>query len=223
MKPLIIYGTGKTAQVLVSYLPATLKTKIAAFTLESEFLHEAEFMNRPVVPFEDLLERYPPSQFDILLAVGYHDMNRQRERLFTACKALGYTLAGYIHPSVTYFDENQLGEGTVILDHVSIQPGASVGDGSFVWSNSVIAHGAQVRSHCWIAAGSTIAGEALIGDYCFLGVNSTVGHHAKLGSGTFVGANTLVTKNTHKDSVIISAEGNRIRLDSRRFMQFSKI
>ncbi|MFT6689665.1 MAG: acetyltransferase-like isoleucine patch superfamily enzyme [Colwellia sp.] len=118
-----------------------------------------------------------------MIAVGYHQMNTQRQRIYNECKAKGYKLATYIHPSVTYFDSNKVGDGCVILDHVTIQPGASVGDNTFLWSNSLVAH-------CWVAAGATLAGNTFIKDNCFLGVNTTVGHNVTLGESTFVGANT---------------------------------
>jgi sugar O-acyltransferase (sialic acid O-acetyltransferase NeuD family) len=194
-----------------------------AFTLELDFKQSEAFLERPLVEFESLNESYPPSEYQIIIAVGYHDMNQQRQRIYEQCKDKGYTIASYVHPSVTYFDSEQIGEGSIILDHVTLQPGASVGFNSFIWSNSVVAHGSKVQSHCWIAAGSVVGGDVTIGSHCFLGVNATIGHNVELGNGTFVGANTLVSKNTDDNSTVISAEGEKIRLNSQQFMTFAKL
>jgi len=221
-KPIVIYGIGKTANILAHYLLSS-GLRVSAFTIEGEFCTESHFKEKPVVNFNDLANLYPPDEFDVMIAIGYQDMNQQRERIFNECKAKGYYLAPYIHPSVTYFSEEQVSEGTIILDHVTIQPAASIGKNTYVWSNSVIAHGSQVMDNCWVAAGSIIAGDAVIGNNTFLGVNSTIGHNTHLGKHTFVGANTLVAKNTADNTAIISAEGEKLRLNSIQFIKFSKL
>jgi sugar O-acyltransferase (sialic acid O-acetyltransferase NeuD family) len=221
-RPLLIYGAGKTASILASYINAS-GGSVAAFTVESVYINTDEFSGRPLIDFECIAEHYPPNAFEIIIAVGYHEMNKQRQRIFNLCKTKGYRLASYVHPSVTYFNSDQISEGCVLFDHVTIQPGAHIGKNSFVWSNSVIAHDSKVESHCWIAAGSIIAGDVIVSENCFLGVNSTIGHNVILGAETFVGANTLVSKNTDKNTTIISAGGEKIRLNSQQFLKFANL
>jgi sugar O-acyltransferase (sialic acid O-acetyltransferase NeuD family) len=220
-RPLLIYGTGKTATVLANYIEAS-GGSVVAFTTEAGYIDTDVFFGRPLIDFEIVAERFPSNEYEIIIAVGYHEMNRQRQRIFNECKAKGYRLATYVHPSVTYFNKNQISEGCVLLDHVTIQPGAHIGGNSFVWSNSVIAHDCKIESHCWIAAGTVVAGDAIVGENCFLGVNCTIAHNVVLGAETFVGANTLVSKNTDKNTTIISAAGEKIRLSSQQFIKFAK-
>lgn len=222
-KPLVIYGTGKIASVVADYIQADDEYEICAFVVQSEFMTSDQFKHKPVVHYDQLVTLYPPSDFSILVAVGYHNMNSERETLFNEIKSMGYDMAKYVHPSVVCLDESQIAPGCIIFDHVSVQPGAKIAENTYVWSNCVIAHGSEIKPHCWIAAGCVVAGDAVISHNCFLGVNSTVGHNVVLGQATFVGANTLVSKHTDDDTTIISAEGEKVRLDSRRFMKFAKL
>ncbi|WP_286233227.1 acetyltransferase [Thalassotalea sediminis] len=222
-KDIVIYGTGKTASVLSSYINATSSLQIAAYTVEREFLVESSFLGKPVVALDEFQRQFPASDYEVIIAAGYHKMNDFRTELFEQLKAQGYNFARYIHPSVTLFDDTEIGQGCVILDNVSIQPGAKISDNTFVWSNAVIAHGSKIGKHNWITAGTVVAGDAVVGNKCFLGVNSTVGHNVILEDYTFVGANTLVAKNSKVGDVIISKDGECIRLNSHQFMKFSKI
>jgi sugar O-acyltransferase (sialic acid O-acetyltransferase NeuD family) len=180
-------------------------------------------LGKPLIDFNSISTNYPSSHYEILIAVGYHEMNQQRQRIFKECKQIGYRVASYIHSSVTYFSSEQIGEGVILLDHVCIQPEAHIGENSFIWSNTVIAHGSEVKPHCWIAAGTVVAGDATIGENCFLGVHCTIGHNVNIGNATFVGANTLVAKDTEAESTIISAVGEKVRLNSQQFMKFANV
>lgn len=221
-KPLIIFGIGKTATVVAEYL-ITSGFNIAAYTVEQQFIISQQFKNKPIVDFDKLALLYPAAEFDIIIALGYQDMNQQRERIFNECKLKGYKIASYLHPSVTYFNKNQIGEGSIILDNVTIQPDAAIGNNSYIWSGAVIAHGSKVMDNCWLAAGCIVAGDVTIKNNAFLGVNCTIGHNVTLGESTFVGASTLVAKDTNSDTAIISAEGEKIRLNSHQFVKFAKI
>lgn len=221
-KPVVIYGVGKTSSVLTEYLRLS-KFTIAAYTVEQQFIVSPKFKNKPVVDFDELTLRYPNAEFDLMIAIGYQDMNQQRERIYNECKLKGYKVASYIHPSAVHIDKSQIGEGTIIFDNVSIQPGAVIGNNTYIWSGAIIAHGSQVMDNCWIAAACVIAGDATINNNSFLGVNCTIGHNVILGESTFVGANTLVAKDTSADTAIISAEGEKLRLNSHQFVKFAKV
>ncbi|XSZ47743.1 hypothetical protein ACP8HZ_05610 [Francisella noatunensis] len=72
-------------------------------------------------------------------------------------------------------------------------------------------------------SGVVVSGDAIIKSKCFLGVNATIGNNTVIESESFVGANTLVTKNTAPKDVFISREGEKFRLDSQRFLQFTGV
>ena len=109
------------------------------------------------------------------------------------------------------------------MDHVSVHPYVKIGNNNFFWSNSVVAHHSSIENNCWVASGVTISGVTTIKSNAFLGVNATIGHQIIIERENFIGANTLISKNTKEKEVFVSRDGEKYRLDSERFLQFTGV
>ena len=114
-----------------------------------------------------------------------------------------------------------MGEGCVVLDHASIEPGVRLGDNVALWSGVVVGHHAAVGDHCWLAAGATVGGGAQIGSGCFLGLNATIVHEIQLGERCLIGGHAWVGKSAAAGSVLIAQEATLFRLDVDRFLKLS--
>tara|TARA_X000000950_G_C13742520_1_gene589172 strand:- start:305 stop:967 length:663 start_codon:yes stop_codon:yes gene_type:complete len=218
---LIIYGNGRIARIIYQYVKNQFE--VVSFTVQDDLLSQATLEGLPIRPFENIEHELTPADHAMLIAVGYVQMNGIRRQKYEEAKAKGYTLANYVHPSVHRHDDVSIGEGNMILDQVSIQPGARLGNNNFIWSNVVIAHGCTIEDDCWVTSGVTIAGDTTIKSGGFLGVNSTIGHNLTLGEQNFIGANALVTKSTGPNEAYIAPGAEKIRLDSHRFLKFSEV
>ena len=104
-KPLIIFGTGKIAEVVSYYALQECGFTIAAYTVDSVHKRGDTFLNKPVVDFEQVSVLYPPRQYDMFVAVGYHDINQLRADKYAAALALGYQLVSIVSPK-TALPEN---------------------------------------------------------------------------------------------------------------------
>ncbi len=51
------------------------------------------------MPFERVSELYPATDHDMIIAIGYHDLNRVRRARYTEAKAKGYRMA-FLYQSV---------------------------------------------------------------------------------------------------------------------------
>jgi sugar O-acyltransferase (sialic acid O-acetyltransferase NeuD family) len=218
---LIIYGNGRIARIIYQYVKN--QYDVACFTVEKDYLVDLTMEGFPVLPFEGIEQAYSPHENNMLVAVGYVQMNRVRQKKALEAKDKGYKLINYVHPTVHLHDDLVMGENNVILDQVSVQPGVSIGNNNFIWSNAVVAHGCTVEDNCWITSGTTIAGDSTIKSGSFLGVNSTIGHNLVIGTHNFIGANSLIVRSTASDAVYISRESEKHRLDSYRFLQFTGV
>ena len=219
--PIVLYGNGKIAEVVFNYIAQD--REVVAFTVSAKLRSGETFCGLPIVDYENLSKHYPPCSHQLIIAVGYAEMNDLRQRRYAQGAEMGYGFANYIHPNAVVNQSCKIGAGNIILDGVSIQPNAVIGDNNFVWSNSVIAHGCVVGNNCWITSGVTIAGDSTIGSNSFLGVNCTIGHNLDVGAYTLVGAHSLVVRSTQAGSVALAPSAETHRLDSQRFVKFSKI
>jgi sugar O-acyltransferase (sialic acid O-acetyltransferase NeuD family) len=217
----VIYGNGAMARVLFSY--ARHSMEIAGFTVDDAFCESDRFCGLPLVPFSDVETSFDPARYDMLLAVGFIDMNLVRERKFQEAAGRGYRFSQYVHPSVMLHDNVTICENTIILDHVSIHPGCRIGRSTFISSNVNIGHDCEIGDGNWINSGVAIAGGCRVGKCCVFGVNASVAHAIQIGARNFVAANTLINRATQDDEVHLSSAGALFRLRSQPFLTFSRM
>jgi sugar O-acyltransferase (sialic acid O-acetyltransferase NeuD family) len=216
----IIFGNGSMAKVLFSY--ARHSHDIAGFTVDSSCIQgdSTTFLGKPLVPFETVQTVFKPSEHNLLIAVGFLEMNMLREKKYIEAKQKGYTFTSYVHNSLIMHDDVTIGENCIILEYVSIHPGSQIGKNTFISSNVGIGHDCSVGPANWINSGVSIAGGCAIGPGCFFGVNASVGHDVQVGAYNFVAANTLLVKKTEDHAVYLSESGTQFPLKSRAFLKF---
>lgn len=223
MSKIVIFGAGKIADEAYFYLTNDSPHEVVAFTVDREHLHTTEKRGLPVVAFEDVAGVYPPADFKMFVAVGYQDLNKFRARKYDETKAKGYELISYISSRASNFGEVKVGDNCFVLEFVTIQPCASVGNNVFLWSGNHVGHHATVGDHCYIAGNVVISGSTRVEPYCFIGVSATLGHEIVVGANSFIGAGSLITKNVEPESVYITPETPKFRLDSPSFLRLTKM
>lgn len=222
MKKLLIYGNGAMARVLYSYARRT--REVCGFTVDDQcMVSQDRFCGLDLVRFSLVEMTFDPADCEMIIAVGFIEMNDLRARKYEEAKAKGYSFSSYVHPSMLLHDGVSIEENCIILDHVSIHPGCSVGRGVFITSNVNLGHDCAIGANSWICSGVAIAGGCTVGEGCFFGVNSSLGHGVKLGAQTFVAANTFIARDTRANEVYLSEPGQLFRLKSKAFLKFCRL
>ena len=206
MKDLLVFGTRQIAEVCAFYFEHDSDYRVAAFTVDGAFQDRDELMGRPVVPFEEVAERFPPDRHDLFVAVGYGRMNQVRAEKVAAAKAAGYALATYVSSRATVWPGLQIGDNSFVMEANVIQPFASIGSDTILWSGNHIGHHARIGDHCFLASHVVVSGNVQIGDHCFIGVNATLRDGISVAPRCLIGAGALVLKDTRPDEVY-AAEG----------------
>lgn len=218
---LIIYGNGRMATMVAEY--ARTAFDVIAFTVDRHLIHENRLCELPLVPFDEVVALYPPSEYLMLTAVGFVGMNRIREDRYLAAKQMGYRFANYIDPSVRWHSSNSIGENNIILDHTSIHPFTRIGNSNFFSSNINIGHDCVIEDNCWFNAGVSLGGGTRVGSYSVFSINSSASHQIHVAPKTFVGANTFLNKSSDEGGVYLSEAGQKFRLGSEAFLKFFKV
>ncbi|MES2025037.1 MAG: acetyltransferase [Pseudomonadota bacterium] len=219
----IIYGNGSMAKVLYSY--ARHSMDICGFTVDDICIAEGtdSFLGLPLVPFSQVENKWDTSSHNMILAIGYIDLNALREQKYIEAQEKGFSFTRFIHPSVIQHDGVTIGENCILLDHVSVHPGCQIDVGTFISSNVNIGHDCIIENHNWINSGVAIAGGCTIGAGSFFGVNASVGHGVKVGVRNFIAANTLINRSTEDEQVYLSEPGLLFKLKSKAFLKFSQL
>lgn len=222
MKPVVLFGAGKIAEVILHFFRHASERTVVACTIDRSYVSSPEWQGLPVVPFEDLVLEYPPAEYDLFIALGYQDMNTLRAGKCAAARALGYTLASYIHPQSGLPSDCVHGDNCFVMHHTMVHPCVNLGNNVFVWSGVMIGHHSVIGDDCWLTSCANISGVVTVGAGCFFAVNATVGHSVRLGASCFIGANALVTQCTGDEQVFVVESTKPFRLNSRQFLRMSR-
>ncbi len=218
---LVIYGNGNMAKMLYHFVRQI--HPVVGFCVDQACITDTELEGLPVFPFEEIEAICPPISHEMLIAVGFGDMNEIRARKYREAKEKGYRLASYVHPTASIASNVAVGENAIILECVSIHPFSVLGNNVFISSNSNLGHGCVIGDHCWINAGVSLGGDTVLGEQCFMGINASASHELSLGAKTFVGANTFLANSTEAGDVYLPQEAQKFRMKSDRFMKMMSV
>lgn len=197
MADVVIFGAKDFASLAHAYLRHDSPHNVVAFTVHREYLPaSAEFEGLPVVPFEELAQRFPPDRVHAFAPMSHRRMNRARAEIYAALKALGYTLISYVSSRASVFPNAIVGDNCFILEDNTIQPLVTIGSNVVLWSGNHIGHHSIIHDHVFFTSHVVLSGHCVVNPYCFLGVNSTIKDQITLGEGTLVGMGAIIAKNT---------------------------
>jgi sugar O-acyltransferase (sialic acid O-acetyltransferase NeuD family) len=204
MADLIIFGAGDIARLAHRYFERDSPHTVVAFTVDREFRSADEFGGLPLVDFDSVAERFPPSRFSMFVAVSYARMNRVRAEKYFRAKELGYTLPSYVSSRCSYLTDTPVGENCFVLEDNTVQPFVRIGNNVTLWSGNHIGHDSVIDDHCFVTSHVVVSGNVKVGPYCFLGVNATLRNSIVVAPETLVGAGAAIMKNTQPKGVYLA-------------------
>lgn len=199
-KQAVIFGTASFAEIVYFYLTQDSAYEVVAFTVSANRMEHSQFLGKPIAPFEQLEQYYPPSDYELYIAIGYSDLNRVRERYYHAAKQKGYRLLSYISSHATVWTD-QIGEHCFILEDNTIQPFTNIGNNIVCWSGNHIGHHSKIGDHCFFSSHVVVSGHCWIKENCFFGVNATLRDGITVERDNVIGAGALIMKNTEAGQV----------------------
>lgn len=204
-KDLVIFGTGEIGQLAKFYFQHDSNFNVVAFAADDAFIKEPTFEGLPVVPVSELMKRYPPSKYQVHVALSYNKLNQIRKDKYLLLKGMGYELPSYVCSKSVYWPDLQIGDNCFILENQTIQPTVKIGNNVMIWSGNHLGHGCEIKDHAYLSSHICISGHTVIGEQCFIGVNSTFKDFIKVGDRVFVTMGADVTKDVPSDAVILAA------------------
>ena len=101
---------------------------------------ETSYCGLPLVAESEVVQKYPPDEYDMLSCVDAPSRVRNRLLIYEKLKRMGYFLRNFISP-LAYISENvQIGENNIILDYVRIEYNTRIGHSNMICSYSIISY-----------------------------------------------------------------------------------
>lgn len=216
MRQLVIFGAGDIGQLAHFYFTHDSDYRVVAFTVDRDHLRSEAFCGLPVVPFDEIATRFPPSECAMFIAVSYARLNAVRQEKYLAAKASGYRIASYLSSRATIWPGFVLRENCFILEDNTLQPFVTVGHNVTLWSGNHIGHHTRIGDHCFLASHVVVSGGVEIGERCFVGVNATIRDHVRVGARCVIGAGALILADVEPEGVFASEGTKRSAVPSSR-------
>jgi sugar O-acyltransferase (sialic acid O-acetyltransferase NeuD family) len=218
MAQVVVFGTSQWAELAHLYLTHDSPHEVVAFTVDREYMDRGDYKGLPVVPYDELDQKYPPSAFKMFIPISFKKMNHLRAEKYDDAKRRGYQLISYVSSKATTFPGFVCGDNCFILEDNTIQPFVTIGNDVILWSGNHIGHHSVIKDHVMLTSHVVISGCCTIEPFCFFGVNSTVRDETVVARETLVGMSAIILQDT-KEFEIYRAEGTppaKVRSDRLR-------
>jgi len=205
-KQIVVFGTGEIAELAKFYFTTDSTYEVVAFCCDNKYKESDEFCKLPLIAFEDIEKEYPPSEYEMHVALSYTKLNKVREQKYNEAKAKGYSLVNYICSKSVRWDDLVIGDNCFILENQTIQPTVKIGNNVMIWSGNHLGHGCEIGDHTYLSSHICISGHTKIGERCFIGVNSAFKDFITIGDDVFVGMGASVVKDIPTGSAVLSSQ-----------------
>lgn len=188
MKNIVIIGTGGHAKVIFDILLRQNLYKPVAFLSLNDIM--TSFLGLP---------HYHQSKLDQkdfntgVLAIGDNFVRSQAAE-FVRSQKPKFNFITAIHPSAQIAEDVILGEGSVVMANVVVNPGTYVGSHAILNTSSSVDHDCKIGQFASIAPGCTLGGNVEVGEFSAVSLGSKIIHSKKIGSHSVIGAGALVLK-----------------------------
>jgi sugar O-acyltransferase (sialic acid O-acetyltransferase NeuD family) len=209
----IIVGTGTFGQVARLYLEEFTPMKVDAFAVSRSSLEQVQDSDLDVLVIEDLITENP-SNYEILVAIGYSKMNSIRESVYHQFDQAKFNFITFVHPSVKLWHNAKIGRNVFVFEDNTIQPFTKIGNNSIIWSGNHIGHHSEIGKNVFISSHVVISGDCQIGDNSFLGVNATIFDGVKIGPKCLIGGGSIVNRDLGAESVMVSQPSSKLQKKS---------
>ena len=217
MKKLVIFGQGLYAEIVHQYFTDDSDYEVVAFTLDDDFITEDTYLGLPLVPFSQVQNLYPPTEYDMHVGLSYTNLNHLRKERYSQAKEKGYILPTYISSKATVLTKYPIGDNCFIFENNTIQPFVKICNNVILWSGNHVGHHGEIQDHNFFSSHVVISGQCLIKSNCFIGVNSTIAHGVTIETENLIGAGSYIAKNTEPKSVYVPPRSVKLDKTSDQF------
>lgn len=203
IKQLVVFGSHEMARLARFYFEQDSDYSVVAFTVDDDSVKEPALEGLPLVPWDEAVQRFPPGDTEMFIALSYRGLNRLRAEKFAKAKAAGFRLASYVCSKSVRWPDLAIGENCFVLENQTLQPTVRLGDNVYLWSGNHIGHGTAIADHVYLASHVVVSGHCKIGARSFVGVNATLRDFIEIGSDCFIAMDASVTQNMPDGAVAL--------------------
>jgi sugar O-acyltransferase (sialic acid O-acetyltransferase NeuD family) len=209
-RKLVVCGASGHALVVSDIIRLAGKYEVVAFfDNQNEPPPGSAFQGVPLLSnMEQLRELKKQGTKNCILAFGHCGA---RLRLAQDVRAEGFKLVIAVHPAAIVAQDVLIGEGTVIVAGVVINPGCTVGENVIVNTSASVDHECVIEDGAHVGPGAHLGGKVRVGRAAWVGIGATVRDRVRIGANSIVGAGSVVLRDVPADTVVVGVPAKAIR------------
>lgn len=185
MKPLLIFGAGGHAVVVIS---AANAAKDPPDLVIDDDPKSAKVMGIPLLCASELANFEKPFRF--VVAIGDPVIRRNKTDWLIS---LGGEPISVIHPRANVSEQVSIGPGSVLFPLSHCDPCVSLGIGTILNAGALVGHNSQLRDYVHIAGNSLVGGRCHIGNNVWIGMGAHIKDGVTIGDDCFIAMGALVS------------------------------
>ncbi len=137
-----------------------------------------------------------------VVLVGHHEAGAKvtiavgepvdRARLFDKIKTLGLIPATILSPDAFVSEHAEIGAGTIVAPHCSIQATAKIGQNVAVNTATIVGHDVVVEDNCVLSSMVNLGGAVHVGSLGYIGMGALVKEKLRIGHSSIIGMGSVV-------------------------------
>ncbi|MDP4240187.1 MAG: acetyltransferase, partial [Bacteroidota bacterium] len=214
----VVFGVSDFASQVSFYLKQDSDFEIVAYTVDAEYNHAKTFLGLPVVDFETVQASYPPTDYAMFIAIGYHKLNSTRTNKFNQAKEKGYQLISYICSRNSYWNDLTVGENCFIMEGNLFMQNVRIADNVIMAVGNKIGHDSVIEENCFLTSNVMMGGFCTIKKNTFIGLSVVIKDKTTIGENNILGAGAILLKNTKNESSFLT-KSTPLTPDPNNFIQ----
>lgn len=210
-KKLLIIGAGGHAKVVADAVDDN-KYEIVGM-LDKDDGRIGDFVNGiPIIGTDHAAELfYGKGITNAVIGIGHMGDSHLRNAIFARLKNIGFLMVNVIHKTAFVSKDVVMGEGNVILPHVTINSGAQIGNNNIINTGAILEHEVELGNNVHMAPGTIVCGASRIGDHTFIGAGSTIIQGLTIGNNVLVGAGSTVINSVQDNSLLYGTPAKTVK------------
>lgn len=194
-----LYGASGHGKVILDILQSTGQSVEFVY---DDYSKQPSLLDVPVVPGAGLDSKNIDS---LILSIGN---NKVRKRL---AKQLNVTFANAIHPTAILSKHVVIGEGTVVMAGVKVNPDAVIGKHCILNTGAVVEHDCKIGDFAHLSPSVALAGNVTVGEGTHVGIGSCVIQGITIGKWVTIGAGAVIINDVPDYAVVVGNPGKIIK------------
>lgn len=199
-------GVGRMAHQLITDCNRASGTRysIAGFYDDNPASHDEAIWGTPVVGNIDTLRKQDIDSVIIGIA-DPHQRSKVRERLPDR-----FDFPTLVHPTAWIPRSVDIGMGSLIYPHCSINFSATLNEFTQINKNSTVGHDTDLGRFATVSPGVNLGGNVTVGHRTRFGINSSTIHGIQIGDDVTIGAGATVTNDISAEETVVGTPARPI-------------